>query len=147
VDDVTAPGASPLDTWVAVQFVKNQFTPPDYLKYNGRIYAVPPEYMTAIGSGQDNPGVLVGVRGYLQDGGPTGKQWVMAPAFPPAILAAFDAIPGAHGWLSASAYTEYATLGLRLVETYHVDAADALAALQALYNAAVDNAETVAPGG
>jgi hypothetical protein len=138
---------SPIDTFMAVQFIANAHTPPNYLKWNGKIFGIPPEYQTALGSGQDNPGILLGIRGYLQVGGPTGNQWVMAPSFPPTILTAFNAIPLPHTWLDQAALNTYQVIGLQLVETYNVAAADAVAALQSLYTAARDNEATQPPGG
>jgi hypothetical protein len=138
---------SPIDSFLAVQFLANQYTPANYLKWDKKIFAIPPEYQTALGSGPGNPGILLGVRGYHVAAGPTGHQWVMAPPFTPTVLAAFQAIPGAHGWLNQASLNTYQVIGLQLVETYGATPADAVAALQSLYSAAKDNEAAQPPGG
>lgn len=138
---------SPLPSFVAVQFVTSDSTAATDLQWDQRVFLFPPEYLSALGSGPANPGVLAGVRGYLAAGGPTGQQWVMTSWQTTAIKTAFAQVPGATGWRSSTSRQTYANIGKTLVETYGVTPGDAITALTNLYGAAATNEKTAAGSG
>lgn len=138
---------SPVATWTGVQFIAGPDTPADQQSLSGKIAYVPPEYLTNVGSGPGNPGNLGGVRGYLQAGGPTGKQWVMAGLITAAMSAAFEAIP-AGGWVDPAARQRFVDMGVALLSPpYNVPGPDVINLLRTLHNAAVANHTTRPPGG
>jgi hypothetical protein len=140
---------SPLNTFVGIQFIIDPAgtTPPENVTYDQRIAYLPPEYMTALGSGPSNPGVLDSIPGYQQAGGPTGRQWVMTSSIPAGVITAFNNIPGGSGWTSPSARTTYFNLARQLRDTYNVPAPTIITALTNAYQAAVLNDHTPPAGG
>jgi hypothetical protein len=147
VDSVTAP--SPLTDFIGIQFVLDPAgsTPPAAVQFAGMTFWFPPEYQTKLGSGAGNPGVIDGVRGYTQVGGPTGLQWVMISSITGAVRDQFLALPGGSGWVSTAARNIFRNVALQLIETYNIPAPSVLTALTNLYNAAVANDHAVPPGG
>lgn len=140
---------SPLNTFIGVQFIVDPAgtTPPGNAVYDQQVFMLPPEYLTNLGSGSSNPGVLDGVPGYHQSGGPTGHQWVMTSSIPASVIAAFNAIPGGSGWTSQSARTTYFTLARQLRDNFAVPAPTIITALTNAYQAAVLNDHTPPAGG
>lgn len=138
---------SPIADFIGVQFTADADTPAEYLTWDQKILLIAPEYLTALGSGPSNPGILIGVRGYHMAGGPTGHQWLMAAPVTNAIRDQLLAIPGAHSWTVTAARTTYRNVAITLIRDYGVPGPDVVTALQSLYNAAVTNYTTPAPGG
>jgi hypothetical protein len=138
---------SPIASFVGVVFTADVDTPAESLPYAGQTFLIPPEYLTAIGSGPSNPGVLIGIRGYHVAAGPTGHQWLMTAPIGNAVRDAILAIPGAHSWTVPAAAATYRNMALVLIRDFGVPAPSAVTALTNLYNAAVTNDHTAAPGG
>lgn len=143
---------SPLGSFVAIRLTATVNTPPEQTVYDGRILYLPPEYLTALGSGPGNPGALVfgdvTIRGWQEASGPTGHQWYMEPPFTASVRTAFNAIPGAPGWKSPTSRTTYRSAILALMDApYSMPAADAVTLMTNLYAAAVADHDFVPAGG
>ena len=89
---------SPIASFIGVVFTADTDTPAESLPYAGQTFLIPPEYLTVLGSGPTNPGILLGIRGYHIATGPTGHQWLMTAPIGNAVRDAILAIPGAHSW-------------------------------------------------
>jgi hypothetical protein len=147
VDIMTQPIPSPIGQWVSITFIADANSPADVMQWAGKTYLIDPATMTALGSGPSDPGKLLGVRGYRTTAPDGSAQWLMTSPVPPAVLAAFNAMPGANGWLDETARATYRQVGLTLLEQYGMPAPDVLSALQHLYDAAVANYTTPPAGG
>lgn len=60
----------PVDSLTYVRLINTPATPPEWVQYANRIVGLPSGSLGQIGSGSDNPGVLVGLSGYPQAPGP-----------------------------------------------------------------------------
>lgn len=132
---------SPISAFVAVQLIADPAgsTPPANMVYDQRVALLAPEYLSQIGSGPGDPGRIGEIDGYRQSGGPTGIQFVMTSGITSALVAAFLAIPGPKGWVSAPARGAYRSIALTLLNTYHVPGPDVITAQTTMYNNAVIN--------
>ena len=139
-------GPSQLADFVPVTFVANADTPPEAIQFDGKTFLLSPEYLSAVGSGPGNPGVIKGVRGYLT-GTPGAQQFIMIGGIPNAARDALLAIPGAHSWTVQASFTTYRNTAIVLNRDYGVPIPTIITALTNMYNAAVTNANTPAPGG
>jgi hypothetical protein len=95
---------APIADLIGIELVAGPDTPTEDQQHAGKILLLPPEYLTKLGSGPTNPGVLLGIRGYHQTGGSTGHQWVMAGEITQAVRNQILAIP-ADGWADTSLTT------------------------------------------
>lgn len=138
---------SPISSFVGVVFTADADTPPESLPYDGKTFLVPPEYLAAIGSGPGNPGVLIGIRGYHIAAGPTGHVWLMTAPVSNAVRDGILAIPGGHAWTVPASLTTFRNVAVTLIKDFGVPAPSVVTQLTALYNAAVTNDHTAAPGG
>jgi hypothetical protein len=120
-----------------VRLVANAETPAELQVLNGVILALLPADLAGMGSGPDNPGVLLGLKGYPVPGGPVGTDYLMVPAIPASVIAAFNVIPGSQGWIVPAARDDFAGIGVALINTYGINASLVLGALTTMYNAAV----------
>jgi len=144
--------SSPLSEFVAITFTATTDTPAAALPLDGKTFYFPPEYLAAIGSGPGNPGVINAagqkIRGWLDTTTPAALKWVMTSELSAALVAQIDAIPGGSGWVRAASRTLYLGQGRDLVRLYSVPAADVVALLNALYDAASANRDAqLAAGG
>jgi hypothetical protein len=138
---------SPISSFVGVVFTADADTPAESLPYDGKTFLVPPEYLTAIGSGPGNPGILIGIRGYHVAAGPTGHQWLMTAPVNNAVRDAILAIPGVHSWTVQASFVAFRNAAVTLIRDFGVPAPTVVTALTNLYSAAVTNDHTAAPGG
>lgn len=138
---------SPISSFVGVVFTADADTPAESLPYAGQTFLIAPEYLTALGSGPGNPGVLIGIRGYHIAAGPTGHTWLMIGPVNNAVRDALLGIPGAHSWTVQASFVTFRNTALVLIRDFGVPAPTAVTALTNLYNAAVTNDHTAAPGG
>jgi hypothetical protein len=143
---------SPLGDFVQITFVATADTPVAAQALDGLTFYFPPEYLTALGSGPGNPGVINAggqkIRGHLDVTVPTARKWVMTNEFPAAVQAQVDDIPGGLGWVRPASRTLYMNQGRDLVRLYGVPVPDVIALFGALYNAArLNRDQQVAMGG
>jgi hypothetical protein len=134
---------SPLGDFVAITFQSTPDTPAAALPLTGLTFYFPPEYLSAIGSGPTNPGVIKAagqrIRGYLDATNPASLTWVMTNELSAALQAQVDAIPGEGGWARPASRALYIGQGRDLVRIHGVPAADVVALFAALYTAAALN--------
>jgi hypothetical protein len=146
---------SALANFLPLRLAAGPDTPPEQASLVGTIMMLPPEYLTSMGSGPNNPGVLFAntanpIRGYYEAAGPTGHRWVIGALFGTAALAALDALPVDHalpgepGWMDtsgtpASPRQVYLAAGRRLRQDFNLPGPDVLDALTQLYTAARTN--------
>lgn len=118
-------------------------TPSGSLQWDGRIVAIPVEYLSTIGSGPNDTGTLLGVHGYPRAGGPTGTEFLMTPALDVVTRDFIRDIPNAETpgafWADVAQRAEYREIARVLVRDFRISAADVRPMLQRLYNAAVRN--------
>lgn len=135
--------SSPLGDFVMIRFQATADTPQAAQALHDQVFYFPPEYLTAIGSGAGNPGVITAagqkIRGYLDSTNPTDRRWVMTNEMPPAAQAQVDAIPGGLGWVRPASRTLYVNQGRALIAQYGVPVPDVIALWTALYRAAALN--------
>lgn len=140
---MTAPAS--LADLMGIRMVALPDTPAAVTKYNNLIVAVRSSDLALMGSGDQNPGYLLGVFGWTRPNGGAATQngmsivaeWVMAPPIPTGVVTAFEAIPGQQGWLVPAARTVFATAGQQLILDHGIPANVVLGMLQALYPAAI----------
>lgn len=134
---------SSLADFVTITFVATADTPAAAQPLDGLTFYFPPEYLTEIGSGAGNPGVISAggqrIRGWLDTTTPDAFKWVMTNELSAVLQAQVDAIPGVQGWIRPQSRTLYINQGRDLVRLYGVSAADVVALFAALYNAAALN--------
>lgn len=129
---------SPLGTFVDVMLVADADTPAESQPFAGQHLWLPPEYLTAVGSGPSNPGYLLGIRGYMRTASTGQREWLMTNVLSPTTVAAVRDIPGGLGWVDTTARQVYRQQARRLIEAGMAQA-DTVDVLQRLYNAAVAN--------
>lgn len=140
--------SSPLSSFVTITFQATADTPPAALPLDGHVFYFPPEYVAGLGSGPTNPGVIQGVRGYLDNTDPANLKWVMTNELTATQRAQLDAIPGGLGWVDQAARTTYINAGRALRRDYAVPGPDILTLLDTLYDAAAANRNAqIAAGG
>lgn len=132
-------------TWVT--FVATDETPPDSLPYAGRVVGIStiPEGM---GAGADNPGTLMGVRGYPRAGAGVGQtEYVMIGALDAHSVDFVAALPAqSGGWVNKAAELAFQDAVVAFTG-FGVPLPDVKLHLQALYDAAVANGKDVAATG
>jgi hypothetical protein len=130
--------AATLDTYVSVKFVADANTPTGSLPYDGRIYYLPPDLMTALGTGSANPGYIDGIRGYMRIAVDGSHEWLMVDLLDAVLRQAILAIPGGAGWVDPAQRLVYRQQAVRLVNL-GVTSADVADIEKRLYDAAVAN--------
>jgi hypothetical protein len=130
---MTAPN---IDGYTIVELTAGPDTQPEHMNLDGMLMALP--VGTDIGSGPTSPGKIMGVYGYPDGLGGSGKlRWVMSSSLPTVAKSYIHSIPDT-GWVDTESETAVRNIGRALIER-GIPMADVGTVLTTVHNAAVTN--------